>query len=214
MHVLLDNLDLFVLGFTNTVIMFVISAVLSLALGLVIGVLRIAPSTPMRAVGTVYVNLLRNTPLALLMMFFALGYPKLGLPTLDYITLAIVALVLYTASYVAEVFRSGVNSVPVGQMEAGRAIGMTFGQLIRVVLVPQAFRNVVPPLISVFIALLKNTTVASGFSVMQAGAIAANMSERGENLLATLLWVALFFFILVMGLAAVQRKFERKWAHK
>ena len=214
MHVLLDNLDLFVLGFTNTVIMFVISAVLSLALGLVIGVLRIAPSTPMRAVGTVYVNLLRNTPLALLMMFFALGYPKLGLPTLDYLTLAIVALVLYTASYVAEVFRSGVNSVPVGQMEAGRAIGMTFGQLIRVVLVPQAFRNVVPPLISVFIALLKNTTVASGFSVMQAGAIAANMSERGENLLATLLWVALFFFILVMGLAAVQRKFERKWAHK
>jgi glutamate transport system permease protein len=214
MHVLLDNLDLFILGFTNTVIMFVISAVLSLALGLVIGVLRIAPSTPMRAVGTVYVNLLRNTPLALLMMFFALGYPKLGLPTLDYLTLAIVALVLYTASYVAEVFRSGVNSVPVGQMEAGRAIGMTFGQLIRVVLVPQAFRNVVPPLISVFIALLKNTTVASGFSVMQAGAIAANMSERGENLLATLLWVALFFFILVMGLAAVQRKFERKWAHK
>ncbi|PWB98209.1 amino acid ABC transporter permease [Homoserinimonas hongtaonis] len=214
MEVLLDNLDLFVLGFSNTVLIFAISAVFSLALGLVIGVLRISPSTPMRGVGTVYVNTLRNTPLALLMMFFALGYPKLGLPTLDYTTLAIIALVLYTASYVAEVFRAGVNSVPVGQMEAGRAIGMTLTQLIRVVLVPQAFRNVVPPLISVFIALLKNTTVASGFSVMQAGAIAANMSERGENLLATLLWVALFFFVLVMGLAAVQRHFERKWVQK
>lgn len=212
MQVLLDNLDLFVLGFTNTVIMFVISAVFSLILGCVIGILRISPSAPMRWVGTVYVNTLRNTPLALLMMFFALGYPKLGLPALDYMPLAIVALVLYTASYVAEVFRSGINSINKGQTEAARALGLTFGQVMRVVLLPQAFRNVVPPLVSVFIAALKNTTVASGFSVMQAGAISANMSERGENLLITLLWVALFFFILVMGLAAVQRKFERKWA--
>jgi glutamate transport system permease protein len=212
MQVLLDNLDLFVLGFTNTVIMFVISAVFSLILGCIIGILRIAPSAPMRAVGTVYVNTLRNTPLALLMMFFALGYPKLGLPPLDYMTLAIIALVLYSASYVAEVFRSGINSINKGQTEAARALGLTFGQVLRVVLLPQAFRNVVPPLVSVFIAALKNTTVASGFSVMQAGAISANMSERGENLLVTLLWVALFFFILVMGLAAVQRKLERKWA--
>jgi glutamate transport system permease protein len=212
MQVLLDNLDLFVLGFTNTVVIFAISAVFSLLLGIVVGVLRISPSAPMRAVGTVYVNTLRNTPLALLMMFFALGYPKLGLVPLDYTTLAIMALVLYTASYVAEVFRSGINSIQIGQSEAARALGLTFAQVLRVVLIPQALRNVVPPLVSVFIALLKNTTVASGFSVMQAGAISANMSERGENLLVTLLWVALFFFILVMGLAAVQRAFERKWA--
>lgn len=212
MQVLLDNLDLFVLGFRNTVLIFVVSAVLSLMLGIVIGVLRIAPSAPMRAVGTVYVNTLRNTPLALLMMFFALGYPKLGLPQLSYMTLAISALVLYTASYVAEVFRAGVNSIDKGQTEAARAIGLNFTQVMTEVLIPQAFRNVVPPLMSVFIALLKNTTVASGFSVMQAGAIAANMSERGENMLVTLLWVALFFLILVLGLAAVQRRFERKWA--
>lgn len=212
MQVLLDNLDLFVLGFRNTIIMFAISAVLSLLLGVVVGVLRISPSTAMRAVGTVYVNVVRNTPLALLMMFFALGYPKLGLPPLDYMTLAVSALVLYTASYVAEVFRSGINSIDKGQTEAARAIGLSFSQVLSEVLIPQAFRNVVPPLMSVFIALLKNTTVASGFSVMQAGAIAANMSERGENMLVTLLWIALFFLILVLGLAALQRRFERKWA--
>lgn len=213
MQVLIDNLDLFVLGFRNTVVMFVVSAVLSLVLGIIIGVIRISPSPAMRAVGTVYVNVVRNTPLALLMMFFALGYPKLGLPQLDYMTLAVSALVLYTASYVAEVFRSGINSIDKGQTEAARAIGLSFTQVLGEVLIPQAFRNVVPPLMSVFIALLKNTTVASGFSVMQAGAIAANMSERGENMLVTLLWVALFFLILVLGLAALQRRFERKWAH-
>lgn len=212
MDVLLDNLDLFVLGFQNTVIMFAISSVLSLLLGIVIGILRISPSPSMRGVGTVYVNVLRNTPLALLMMFFALGYPKLGLPMLDYMTLAIIALVLYTASYVAEVFRSGINSIDKGQTEAARAVGLRFTQVLGDVLIPQAFRNVVPPLMSVFIAALKNTTVASGFSVMQAGAIAANMSERGQNMLVTILWVALFFLILVLGLAALQRHFERKWA--
>lgn len=212
MHVLLDNLDLFVLGFRNTVVMFVASAALSMVLGVIIGVLRISPSTSMRAIGTVYVNTVRNTPLALLMMFFALGYPKLGLPMLDYTTLAVTALVLYTASYVAEVFRAGVNSIDKGQTEAARAIGLTFVQVMGSVLVPQAFRNVVPPLMSVFIALLKNTTVASGFSVMQAGAIAANMSERGENMLITLIWVALFFLVLVLVLAALQRYLERKLA--
>src|SRR5690625_1910242 len=98
MQVLLDNLDLFVLGFKNTVIMFIISALLSLILGVGIGVMRISPSRSMRVVGTGYVNIVRNTPLALLMMFFALGYPKLGLPTLNYVTLATTALVLYTAS--------------------------------------------------------------------------------------------------------------------
>ena len=212
MDVLIDNLDLFVLGFRNTVIMFAISSVLSLLLGIVIGVLRISPSPSMRGVGTVYVNVLRNTPLALLMMFFALGYPKLGLPMLDYTTLATIALVLYTASYVAEVFRSGINSIDKGQTEAARAVGLRFPQVLSDVLIPQAFRNVVPPLMSVFIAALKNTTVASGFSVMQAGAIGANLSERGENMLVTMLWVALFFLILVLGLAALQRYFERKWA--
>lgn len=212
MDVLLDNLDLFVLGFRNTVIMFAISSVLSLLLGIVIGTLRISPSRSMRAVGAVYVNVLRNTPLALLMMFFALGYPKLGLPMLDYTTLATTALVIYTASYVAEVFRSGINSIDKGQTEAARAVGLRFPQVLSDVLIPQAFRNVVPPLMSVFIAALKNTTVASGFSVMQAGAIGANMSERGENMLITILWVALFFLILVLGLAALQRHFERKWA--
>ena len=212
MQLLIDNIDLFVLGFKNTIIMFVISAVLSLALGILLGVLRISPSPAMRAVATVYVNVVRNTPLALLMMFFALGYPKLGLPQLDYMTLAVSALVLYTASYVAEVFRSGINSIDTGQTEAARAVGLSFTQVLGTVLIPQAFRNVVPPLMSVFIALLKNTTVASGFSVMQAGAIGANMSERGENMLVTLLWVALFFLLLVLALAYVQRRLERKWA--
>jgi glutamate transport system permease protein len=212
MGTLLDNLDIFATGFTNTVILFAFSAVFALILGTVVGAMRVSPVGAMRATGTAYVNLVRNTPLTLLMFFFAFGYPKLGLPNIGFTALAIAALSLYTATYVAEVIRSGVNTVPVGQAEAARAIGLPFGPTMSLVILPQAFRAVIPPMMSVFIALLKNTTVAAGFSVAEAGTIRANLSERGEPAIVVLLWVALFFVILVGLLSLLQRHFEKKWS--
>lgn len=211
MDTLLDNLDLFVGGFSTTLVVFAWSAVFALALGTLIGAMRVSPVPPMRWVGTGYVNLVRNTPLTLIMFFFAFGYFKLGLPFVSYTTLAIFALSLYTATYVAETLRSGINTVPVGQAEAARAIGLTFGQNMSFVLLPQAFRAVIPPMMSVFIALLKNTTVAAGFSVAEAGAIRANLSERGEPAIVVLLWVALIFVLMVAVLSFAQRKLENRW---
>ncbi|SDI90370.1 glutamate transport system permease protein/glutamate transport system permease protein [Arthrobacter cupressi] len=204
-------MDLFVTGFQNTLILFFISAIAALILGTVVGAMRVSPVPAARATGTLYVNIVRNTPLTLVLFFFALGYPKLGLPPIDFMTAAIIGLSLYTATYVAETLRSGINTVPLGQAEAARAIGLTFGQTLSLVVLPQAFRSVIPPLFSVLIALLKNTTVAAGFSVAEAGAIRANLSERGEPALVGLLWVALIFVILVAGLSVLQRYFENKW---
>ncbi|MFC4224898.1 ABC transporter permease subunit [Lysinibacter cavernae] len=211
MDTLLNNLDLFVLGFKNTLILFSVSAVFALVLGTIVGALRVSPVTSMRALGTFYVNVIRNTPLTLLMFFFAFGYPKLNLGNLSFTTLAIMALSIYTATYVAETLRSGINTVPVGQAEAARAIGLPFGQTMSLVILPQAFRSVIPPMMSVFIALLKNTTVAAGFSVAEAGAIRANLSERGEPAIIVLLWVALIFILLVGILSVLQRRLEKKW---
>jgi glutamate transport system permease protein len=208
---LLDNLDLFTTGFRNTAILFFFSAIFALALGTLVAGMRVSPVPASRAAGTLYVNTVRNTPLTLVLFFFALGYPKLGLPSLDFITLAIIGLSLYTGTYVAEAIRSGINTVPLGQAEAARAIGLPFMQTLSLVILPQAFRAVIPPLMSVFIALLKNTTVAAGFSVAEAGAIRANLSERGEPALAGLLWVALFFVLLVMLLSTLQHRLEKKW---
>ena len=211
MDTLLNNLDLFVGGFSTTLVVFAWSAVFALALGTIVGAMRVSPVPPMRWVGTGYVNLVRNTPLTLIMFFFAFGYPKLGLPNVSYTTLAIFALSLYTATYVAETLRSGINTVPVGQAEAARAIGLTSGQNMTFVLLPQAFRAVIPPMMSVFIALLKNTTVATGFSVAEAGAIRANLSERGEPAIIVLLWVALIFVLMVAVLSFAQRRLENRW---
>lgn len=211
MEVIVDNTDLWSAALLNTVILFCAGGLLALVLGVVVGAMRVSPVPIARGVGTVYVNLVRNTPLTLVFFFFIFGYPQLGLPQLDGTTLGILALGVYTATYVAEVLRAGINTVPVGQAEAARAIGLPFGKVMGLVVLPQAFRSVVPPMMSVFIALLKNTTVAAGFSVLELGAIRANLSERGENALAVLLWVAVIFVALVLLLSWAQRAMENTW---
>lgn len=214
METLLNNSELFINGFIGTVNMFLISIVASTLIGVIIGGMRISPSPSAQMIGAAYVGVFRNMPLALLMLFFALGYPKLGLPRLSYFTLATIALILYTAAYVCEVFRSGVNSIERGQTEAARAIGLRFGTIFSRIIVPQSFRAAVPALVNVYIALLKNTTVASGFSVFQAGSITAYMAERGQNLLITILWIAFFFLLLIFPMVAFQNFLEYRYGKR
>ena len=211
MDVIFGNLDLWGRALSSTLMIFAGGAVLALILGIIVGAMRVSPVPVARGVGTLYVNLIRNTPLTLVFFFFIFGYPQLGLPKLSTTVLGILAIGIYTATYVAEVLRAGINTVPVGQAEAARAIGLPFGQVMTLVVLPQAFRSVVPPMMSVFIALLKNTTVAAGFSVLELGAIRSYLSERGENALVVLLWVALIFVALVLLLSALQRYLENKW---
>jgi His/Glu/Gln/Arg/opine family amino acid ABC transporter permease subunit len=211
MNVIVDNLDIWGIALRNTLLLFFAGAVIALVLGTLVGAMRVSPVPIARAVGTVYVNIVRNTPLTVIFFFFAFGYPALDLPNPGYTVLAIWALGIYTATYVAEVLRSGINTVPVGQAEAARALGLTFGQVMTLVIMPQAFRSVVPPMMSVLIALLKNTTIAAGFSVAELGVIRANLSERGENALVVLLWVAAIFVVMVLALSLVQRRLENRW---
>ncbi|GAA4779676.1 amino acid ABC transporter permease [Microbacterium gilvum] len=211
MDTLVDNLDLWSGALANTVLLFFVSGLMALVLGFVVGAMRVSPVPIARAVGTAYVNLVRNTPLTLIFFFFALGFPALGVADLSYTTLAILALGFYTATYVAEALRSGINTVPVGQAEAARAIGLSFGQVMTLVVLPQAVRSVVPPMMSVLIALLKNTTVAAGFSVFELGAMRANLSERGEPAMVVLLWIAAFFVVMVLLLSWLQRTLETRW---
>ena len=210
--VLANNTDLFRTGFLNTIKLFVIAAIGSLALGTFLAMLRVSPVPILRAVGTAYVTLLRNTPLTLVLFFFAFAYPLLDIVRVSFFASAAIGLTLYTAAFVCEVVRSGINTVNVGQAEAARALGLTFGQTLGQIVLPQAIRSVVPPLTSVQIALLKNTTIAAGFSVAEAGAIRDNLSERGENIMIGLGWVALGFLILVIPLTLLQRSLERRWS--
>ncbi|SDZ08186.1 glutamate transport system permease protein [Amycolatopsis xylanica] len=212
MNVLLDNLDLFGPFFLTTIKLFLLAAIGSLIFGTFLAMLRVSPVPVFRAFGTAYVTIVRNTPLTLVFLFMVFAFPLLKVVKLDYFPAAVVALTVYTSAFICEVVRSGINTVPVGQAEAARALGLTFTQILGQIVLPQALRSVVPPLISTLIALLKNTTIAAGFSVAEAGAIRQYLSERGENQLVGLLWVALGFIILVSVLSLVQRSLEKRWS--
>lgn len=214
MDVIVGNSDLWGTAIVNTLILFAFGGLLALVLGVIVGAMRVSPVPIARAVGTTYVTIIRNTPLTLVFLFFMLGYPQLGLPRMSFVALAVVALGVYTATYVAEVLRAGINTVPVGQAEAARAIGLPFGKVMTLVVLPQAFRSVVPPMMSVFIALIKNTTIAAGFSVLELAAVRSNIADsatRPGNVMQVLLIVAAIFVVFVFILSGVQRYLENKW---
>ena len=167
MDVVLDNLDVYVDGFTTTVALTLVAALGALLLGTLLAAMRVSPVPPLRTVARLYVTLVRNTPLTVVFFLVVFGLPEVDI-LFSFFQFAVLALALYTAAFVAEAVRSGINSVAAGQAEASRAVGMTFGQTLRIVVLPQAFANSVPPLASVFIALLKNSSIASAFFVAEA----------------------------------------------
>jgi glutamate transport system permease protein len=210
LHTLTDNWSLFLHAFGITLRLLALSALGSLVLGTVLAAFRVAPSSALRAFGTAYVTVLRNTPLTLIFVFVSFGFPYLQV-NFSFFAFAVIALTVYTAAFVCEAVRSGINTVPTGQAEAARGIGMSFGQTLGLIVLPQAFRAVVPPLFSLLIALTKNTTIASGFAVADAGAIGANLSELGYRQLDGLLWVVVGFLVIVLPMALLQRKLEHRW---
>ena len=134
---------------------------------------------------------------------------------LPYVLLAFIALTYYTSPFVAEALRSGINGVPIGQAEAARSIGLGFGQTVSLVVLPQAFRMTVPPLINVFIALTKNTSVAGGFFVVELFATTRQLANDNGNIVLPILFTAAALYLVVtvpLGLAAGQ--LEKRWVVK
>jgi len=159
-----DNLDLFVSGYLGSLGVILAATVGALVLGTVIAAFRVSPIPPLRGFGTFWVTTLRNTPLSVVLFFCAFGLPEIGINR-SFWFFGVTALVLYTSAFVCEAIRAGINSVPAGQAEAARALGLTFTQSLGQVVLPQAFRTVVPPLGSVIIAMFKNSAVVGAFGV-------------------------------------------------
>lgn len=198
-------------GLRMTVLLLAVSGGLSLVLGTVITALRISPVPVLRWFAAIWTEVARNTPLTLVFFFTAFVLPMLGVRA-PFLLLALVALTYYTSPFVAEALRSGINGVPVGQAEAARSIGLGFGQTVTLVVLPQAFRMTIPPLINVYIALTKNTSVAGGFFVVEMFATTRQLVNDHGNIVLPLLLVAAALYLVVtvpLGFAAVQ--LEKRW---
>ncbi|WP_333772125.1 amino acid ABC transporter permease [Streptomyces sp. IBSBF 3136] len=195
-----------VLGaFWTTVQLTLLSAVGSLVWGTLLAAMRVGPVPLMRGFGTAYVNIVRNIPLTVIILFASLGLKDtlritLGSDQVDTsnFRLAVLGLAVYTSAFVCEAIRSGINTVPVGQAEAARAIGLSFTQVLGLVVLPQAFRAAVGPLTNVLIALTKNTTVAAAIGVAEAALLMKKMLENEAQLLLISAVIAFGFCCLTL----------------
>ncbi|MFE9315129.1 amino acid ABC transporter permease [Streptomyces albidoflavus] len=210
MNVLTDNFSAYGKGFLGTVELTVYASLLALALGFLTASFRVAPVASLRFFGTAWVTALRNTPLTLLFFAVLLGLPRFGL-VLPFQLFAVLALGCYTSAFICEALRSGINTVPRGQGEAARSLGMTFGQTLSAVVLPQAFRSVIAPVGSTLIALAKNSAIAGAFSVTELLGTYRTLSELGYNIIWTFVWIALGYLIITLTISALFNLMEKRW---
>ncbi|MGA5170340.1 MULTISPECIES: amino acid ABC transporter permease [Streptomyces] len=210
MNVLLDHFSEFRDGFIGTVSITAVSTAIALVLGIAIAGFRVSPVPPLRWFGTAWVTLLRNTPLTLLFLVTTFVVPEILFPGMSAFVLGSIALGFYTSSFVCEAVRSGINTVPLGQAEAARSLGMTFSQTLRLIVLPQATRTVLPPLSSIFIALTKNSAIAGAFSVTELFGWQKLMSEDGYDIIPIFLWVSLAYLVVTFSISGVFRILERR----
>ncbi|MCT9932918.1 amino acid ABC transporter permease [Planotetraspora sp. A-T 1434] len=220
MEAVVEELPVILQAFWLTVKLTVVSGVISLVWGTVLAAMRVSPLPVLRGAGTVYVNILRNTPLTLIIVFCGLGLGTVMNVqfsaddlSINSFWLSTIGLSAYTAAFVCEVLRAGINTVPLGQAEAARSIGLTFPQTLRLIILPQAFRAVIAPFGSLLIALIKNTTVAAAIGVAEAALRMKNLFDaHGDAVIPIFLGFAAGFVVLTLPVGLLFGRLARRMA--
>ncbi|MCU1451277.1 MAG: polar amino acid transporter, inner rane subunit [Acidimicrobiales bacterium] len=213
MSVVLDNLDRFLEGMRLTAELTLLSFAVAIVLGTLTAAARVSPVPPLRAAAAFYVETVRNTPLAVLILLFFYGLTKVGILYSPFVS-AVIVLGGYTGTFVAETVRSGVNAVARGQAEAARSLGLSFPQVLGIVVLPQAFRTVVAPLGSVFIALIKNSSVALIIGVKELTFEADHLAVTSAQALAVYSGAAIAYLALALPAGWATGVIERRVAIK
>ncbi|WP_342047304.1 amino acid ABC transporter permease [Bacillus sp. OTU530] len=209
--ILTENLDMYLQGFKNTLIASLIALGGSFVAGTLIAVLRIAPSRPLNWIGAAYVEFIRNIPIILITFIFYFGLPTLNI-RMDGFTAGTIGLAVYTAAFIAEAIRAGIQSVPNGQMEAARSSGLTYVQAMYYVILPQAIKIVIPPLGNQFINLVKNSSilgVVAGLDLMYFGDLVASKTFVTFDVY---IFVSLFYLIITVPLSLSVSYLEKRLA--
>jgi len=211
--VVFDNLDLFLRGMRTTVLLTVLSYAAAFVIGIVVAAFRVSPVPPLRAAGALYVGTVRNTPLAVLLVLFFFALPDVGITYSSFVS-AIIVLSAYTGAFIAETVRSGINAVSRGQGEAARALGLTFPQVLRIVVLPQALRTVVGPLGSIFSALIRNSALAALISVRELADTAEQLITDFAQPIPIFLGAAVGYLALTLPTGFVLSRIEHRLAIK
>ena len=203
-------------GFVYTVWITAASFVLALIVGAVLAIMHVSPAPPARAAAAVYTQLFRNVPLLAVLLLAFFGMTEIGIGRdLPAEVWAVIGLGMYTGAFVGETLRAGINSISLGQAEAARSIGLTFGQSLRYVILPQSFRTVIPPLGSLATALVKNSALASAIGVTELTAQSEFLigHENGKvSVTATIIGVLLCYLVINLPAGYLIRVAEKRAA--
>lgn len=211
---MINSLPLLIVGAGITIQITAISVGLGLVIGMFVGIARICHVKVLRALATVYIDFLRGTPLLVQIFLIYFALPMVVGQRVDPFIAAITACGINSGAYIAEIFRAGIQAIDEGQMEAGRSLGMTWVQTMRYIIVPQAFKNIVPPLGNEFIALLKDSSLVSviGFE---------ELTRRGQLIIARTygsleIWitVALIYLVMTLTISRFVSYMEKRLATK
>ncbi|MFC6154195.1 amino acid ABC transporter permease [Nocardioides yefusunii] len=224
MDAVFSNFDEYLKAFSLTIALFVVSGIGALVFGTILASFRVGPVPLLRGFASLYVTLVRNTPLLMIFVLFAIGGVRIGwnfkfVEDIEvfgwnasaFFVRSCIALTVYTSAFVCEALRSGVNSVDLGQAEAARAIGLPFMKVMTLVVLPQAFRAVIGPMTSVIVALIKNTSVAAAFGMAEATAtMRIFTNNNADERLGIFLMFAIGYVVIVEVVAFSSYALERK----
>lgn len=210
-EVVFDNAPLFWKGAQITFLVSSVAILAGLPLGVFIGLARISKIGPLRWLSAGYIEFLRGTPLIVQIFIVVFALPEIGIK-FSALTGGIVALTINSSAYQAEIIRSGIQAIPSGQMEAAVAMGLTYPQAMRFVILPQALRLVIPPLTNEFIILIKDSSLVSLIGVLELLGYARVIGNRTFRLFEPFLAVALIYFIITYSLSLFLQWMERRLA--
>lgn len=210
MGVVSDNFPILWSGFLTTLGLTLSSLLVGLVFGLMLALMKISTNWILKGISIAYIELIRGTPALMQIMLVYFGLPALGL-NIDRFTAAVVALGLNSAAYSGEIFRAGIESIDRGQMEAARAIGMTGSMAMRLIVLPQAFRVVIPPLVNEFVALLKDTSLVSVIGVADLMLRSRNMISYSANVFTPLLGASILYLLATIPGSQLSAYLERRF---
>ena len=202
------NMDVFIDGALKTLEISAIALLFAIPIGIIFGLGRISRNKFLRLISSIYVEVMRGVPLLVLLfwIYFVLGqFVKLG----SYWS-AIVGLAIFSGAFIAEIVRSGIQAVPKGQMEAARSSGMSYTSAMRYIVLPQAFRRVLPPLASQFIILVKDSSLVSVIAATDLTLNAKNLVATSFRSLEIWTFVALVYLIMTFSMSLIIRYFEKR----
>lgn len=208
MDAIRENIPLLLQGVGTTIALTLLGYTFALILGTLLAVARVSPIPPLRGIATVYVEIFRNIPLLSLLILISFGLPDVGL-LLPYFWCGVLGLTLSSAAFVCENVRSGINTVPIGHAEAARSVGLGFFGTLRWVVLPQAFRSMVQPLVNVFIGTVIGSALCSAIAVQEVTWVTQTLNIRYAQAVLMFLIAGAVYLVLSLGGAALGGVIER-----